>query len=455
VSSTSGLGLRRLAVDSAYNASRQLLGIVLGLATSVLVARGLGSQGRGVYALALLLPTLLITLLGLGIGPATVFFVGREEDRLVDIVRDNNALVWWISTITCAIGIVAILLLGPTLFPGVPVALLLLSLVSVPIEMQTDLLQATLQGLQDFRRFNSIDVFRIVVLMVLIFVFVWVLHAGPTGALVANILSAVAAWIAACYFVARYTGARALWSIRLNRGYARRVLSFGSRAHVSNVVAFLNYRADLFLLNLMRDPATVGVYSVSVALGERLWIMSRSVGTVMLPRIASQKTTESDRRQLTPMVARHVLWLSVAMAALVFVFAQPLIRLLYGEEFAVAALGLQLLLPGIVLLSHNRILAADIAGRGHPGINARFSVFGVVVNVVANLILIPHWGVAGASLSTTLSYSLVSVLGLIAYVRLTAVRWQTVLVPQRGDLRLWRQAGRMARARLRRHETAP
>lgn len=449
-----GLGLRRFAADSAFNAGRQVLGIALGLVTSVLLARGLGSEGRGVYALALLLSTLLVALLSLGIGPATVFLVSRESSGLERIVRGNSALALWLSLGICLAGGAIVVLFGTLLFPGVPRALLLTSLLVIPIEMQVAPLQSTLQGLQDFRRFNSVDVLRMLTLLGLIGVLVWGLDRGPTGALLANIGSALAAWLAAAWFVGRRVGARALFGIRLDRAHARRILGFGSRVHVSNVVAFLNYRADLFLLNLMSGVGLVGVYSVSVALAERLWIVSRSVGTVMLPRIASLELEEQDRRRLTPIVARHVLWLSVAVALPAFLLAEPFIRLLYGEDFAAAALGLQILLPGIVLLSLSRIVSADIAGRGHPEINARRSVLGFAVNLAANVLLIPRWGIAGVSLATCLSYAVITLTGLFDYRRLTGVGLSEVLLPRREDLVLWRQAARLARARMRRPKPA-
>ncbi len=217
-------------------------------------------------------------------------------------------------------------------------------------------------------------------------------------------------------------------------GYSRSVLSYGVKAHFSNVIAYLNYRADIFLLSLWIGVIPVGIYSVSVGLAEKLWLVSSSVSTVMLPKIASMEGREGDRLVLTPLVTRYVLWFSIAMGLVVALVAPWVVVLLYSDEFRESATVLRWLLPGVVLMSASKILANDIAGRGRPEVNSRQSAVALLINLGANAILIPQWGAIGAAAATTISYTFLSVAKLVVYCRMTGVSWLSVLFFTKTDV---------------------
>jgi O-antigen/teichoic acid export membrane protein len=445
-----GLGLRRFARDSSYTMIRQVIAIVLGMAISILLARGLGVEDRGVYAVALLLPRTLVTFLNLGVAPATVYFVGRGDRELEAAARGNIALAFWNSLLAVLVGAMVIVWGGETLFPGVPVNLLLISLAVAPLLLHTTYLLAILQGIQDFRAYNWVTMIPQMVMLALVLVLVWWIPGGPLGALAAFLGGNLAALAALIALLMRRSQSKRMFALWLDWAYTRQVMGYGLRAHVSNIIAFLNYRADMFLLNLFTGAAAVGVYAVAVGLAERMWILSKSVSTVMLPRIASLDGEEAKRRQLTPLIARHVRWCSLAMGLVTWVLAKWGIVLLYSDAYLESAVALRALLPGVVALSFSKILANDIAGRGNPGINSQQSTIAFVVNVIANLILIPRLGVVGAALATSLSYSLLTILKLFVYIRIAQVSWRDVLLLNREDWRRLGMASRLVMAKVRR-----
>jgi len=64
------------------------------------------------------------------------------------------------------------------------------------------------------------------------------------------------------------------------------------------------------------------------------------------------------------------------------------------------------LLPGVVALSAGKVVGGYVSGIGRPGINSYVSIGSFVVNVVVNLILIPRFGIVGASAASLVSYTL-------------------------------------------------
>ena len=101
-----------------FVASLAAAGIGFGL--SILLTRGLTTEGLGTYALALLLPNTMVLLLDFGITYANVFFIGRGEVNARLVMRANL----WIWAFVTVIGLMAagviIWLEGGRVVPGDP-----------------------------------------------------------------------------------------------------------------------------------------------------------------------------------------------------------------------------------------------------------------------------------------------------------------------------------------------
>ena len=87
------------------------------MAISILLARALGKEDRGIYTRGILLPQMLISFLNLGIGPATAFYVSRKDIEFHRAVRENIGLTFWISLGTILIGLVTVFFPAVYFFP--------------------------------------------------------------------------------------------------------------------------------------------------------------------------------------------------------------------------------------------------------------------------------------------------------------------------------------------------
>lgn len=429
--------------------SSGVLGLLIGAGTSVILARVLGPEGRGIYALAALLPSLIVTFGNLGIGPATVYYVARGEFRRQEILGTNVLLSVGVGGVGALAGLVVALFFRETVFPGVPPGYLLLALVLVPLEVFFSYVTYVLLGAQRITEFNYIHIVQSILFLGFVALALLGLRAGVTGAIFAGLLT----WLivdAVVFLQAKKVAGGVKFT--LNTAYLKRGTKYGVQVHLSNILWFLNQRVDMFLVNGFLGPAAVGLYSVGVGLVEKLWMISQAASTVLFPRVAAE-TDEQRRREFTPLVARTVLWTTGLGALTLALLSRWIVLLLYSEAFLPAVGALQALLAGIVALSAGRVLSNDIAGRGFPGLNIYTGVAAVATNIALNLLWIPRYGIAGAAWASTVSYT-VSFLGaLLFYCRLSGNRWIKVVFPQPGDWALyWRTAvalGQWAQGKLR------
>jgi len=441
-----GLNLRHLFHQVALAFGRQVFANLCQLVSVVILGRALGPEGFGQFSVAILLPYLLMALLSLGIPSANIYYIARNDVPFITALRVNLRLSIVLALV--GVGVSAVLLLGfsDRFFPGVPHGLLWGAALLFPVHLLYWFLVSLLQGKQDYKGYNIALIAPAVAHLAGAAGLVWGLGLGVPAALVSWCIGQAVGLTAAAWFVGRHREQTRASDV-VAAGYARRCLSYGWKVFASNLLQFLNYRADIFLVNLFINPASAGVYVIAVQIAERLLLLSHATTTVLFPRLSELHDDELARQQLAPLVARWVNYSGLLVAVFLAVVAPPLVRLVFGSDYAGAALALLWLLPGIVILNCARVLAHDVAARGRPDLNVWANGITFVVNLIGNILLIPRYGIVGAALSTTMAYCTGMVVTLVFYSRLSQNPWWRPLAFERED---WDLLARLLLRRLKR-----
>jgi O-antigen/teichoic acid export membrane protein len=331
---------------------------------------------------------------------------------------------------------------------------MLLAMFSFPPALLQFYCQSILQGYQDFRRYNYLTVIVQLTTFVLSAVLIYGFKMGVPAVIVAfllgQLLSLVITVVMLRPYLQRTPGTEehvSWWK------YGRKAVGYGWKQHLSAIIAFVNYRIDFFFVNLFLGPALAGTYYIAIQLGESMWIISKVVSTVLLPRLAELHSQEQTRLQLTPLITRLVFSFTALAAIVVGVLAGPIVSL-WGKEAAAAAAALVWLLPGIVMGAATRIIAYDFAARGKPEYNSYLAIVVVVINVAANVVLIPRVGIIGGAISTTIAYTANTIATVYLYRRFSDISSWKLFILQREDIVLLSEAARAAASRVSRRGRA-
>jgi O-antigen/teichoic acid export membrane protein len=403
-----------------------VLAAVALLATTVLTARAFGPGGRGEFTLATQFATLVVALGSLGLGAAAAYHTARGKWP-TPVAFGNSTLFGLLLGLAIAGVCDCVVLVGDATFKGLPKVDLVLALLALPFALAVGNVQAIYQGLRNFRTFNTITVTQAALPLLLIGVAI-AFGGGVRAAIVATVAAFALLFVAVVIYARR--SIRFAW--RVNQLYARALVSYGVRAHPANVLAFLGYRLDVFLVDGYKGAAAVGLYGAGVVIAEGLWMPSQAVSTALFPTIAAEPT-ESARRSITPLVARNTLWLTTMLAAVLAVAAGAVVDVLYSSRFSASAGAVRALTPGIVLFSAARVLGNDIAARGRPLVNSVIAAASVVCNIALNVVLIPRFGIDGAAWASTGSYSVVYLATAVVYGKIADVPLRALVVPTRED----------------------
>ena len=275
----------------------KVLTLVIGVGTSVLIARALGPEGKGIYAMATLLPTLIVTFSHLGIGLASVYYVAQRRYPREEILGNNIILAVVIGTVGVFGGLIVSIFFGQEVFPGVAKGYLLLALALIPINLFFAYLENILLGAQRIKEFNYVAIIHKLLFFAFIVIALWALKVGVVGVILAGVLAWLITDIVLFLWAQNVAGGV---SLRWNRDYMKHASAYGVKAHLGNILGFLNLRLDMFLINAFLNPVAVGFYSIGVGLVEKLWLISQAAGTVLFPKVAAE-TDEHRRKEFTPL----------------------------------------------------------------------------------------------------------------------------------------------------------
>ena len=412
--------------DLVRNVASRLAALIALAAATFAVARGGGAAAVGVYVLLRVLPSLLGVMISSGLPGAVTYFLAGESrgDKRIPLTVLSIAFVGGISG--AALWAAASPVLGPKLFPGLPLALVLAAAALVLTRVLVATAKSCSQGTDDLPGAN-----RVIFTEEFMFLPMYgiLLGAGISGftAVVAGLLLADLATLSLAWgrLVRRgFFGDAARPSMDL----ARAITAYGLRAQTGGVISLLNLRLDFILLSLLTGPAVLGVYAVASKFAELVKIPGMSMTYVLYPRFAKDGRAKATVRARGLLLKAGVI--TAASVVPLLVLAGFVIPVVYGAEFEPAVLPAQIILLGLALNGMGAVITAFLYGIGRPGLNSLAMGAGLVVTVVLDFILIPRFHEVGAAVSSAVAYT-VTTLVLLQFLLRTSRA--TAAVPAVGE----------------------
>jgi O-antigen/teichoic acid export membrane protein len=253
--------------------------------------------------------------------------------------------------------------------------------------------------------------------------------------------------------------------MRVDRPFLGEAMRFGWRANVTSTLTYLNHRLDLVVLGTLvfhsafargakeeeaEDIAGVQVayYSIAVTWAELVWHFPEAMRDLFFSKIAG--SSDAQARELTPVLSRIGLAVSMAGAAAIVLLMDPMMAMVtmltgrdadvwYDGWSAQAGAALLLLTPGTVAYTVSKVLQADLAARDRltTCVYAQGLVF--VVMLALDFLWMPSHGALGAAAASTVAYVAGTVFSVVAYARQTGIPAHLCLVVRPADFRYIRE----------------
>lgn len=417
-SATISLQRRALGV---FTTNVLVLGI--GYVASVVIARFLGAEGRGLVAVIQTATAVIAGIAGIGTQHAATYYAGRRAHRRGRVLGNGLAHAGVLLVVSLGVALVAKSELQRHVAPGYDARIWLLAALLVPIfyldVLVTNLLSA--QAAFGFR--NKLNLAgRITTALAAVVVVAWQ-GWGVAGALIATAPTMVLPIIGGLRLLARNRPA-------LSMPVYRASLRYGARVQIGALLHFLNGRFDVLVLSAFAPLSIVGAYAIAQIVAELVLLFPNALGYVLRAQVASSAPGASLAGP-----AMRLNGTLVALCVLGVATTGPLMILYgFGSEFRPALVPFAVLLPGMWFLSAGGLVQDTLAGRGRPGLSSLIAAAEVVITIGLDLLLIPQYGATGAAVASVCAYSFYGCASIIVLSRLDGVPARSLLFARRHEL---------------------
>ena len=369
------------------------------LGQSVVIARALGPEGKGLLVVLLWVPELATIAVG-GLSQSVTWALGKEQAAPEDLMGNalGLALVGSLLGVVVSAFVLPFMSLGAVQWWALACALLM-----VPMVVGVRFVQAIGMGVRWMSRVNRLHLVQSLVTFVLVALFLFGMGGGIGLVPLAMALGGLIALGYGATWLGQVSPIRVAFDLEIQRVLVAKGLMYA----LALVIYTLNYRVDVLLLDMLSDKVAVGLYAQGVAIIE---IVLRIPGA-LVPVIFSHSATAEDTerfRQRTRRILTMIVPIMVLAAAGACAVAPILVPLFFGQAFEGSVPMIWALAPGIVAIGAFQIGVSDLNGCGRPQVGVYAGLVGLAFNVALNLVLIPIYGGVGAALASSVSYTVVA-----------------------------------------------
>lgn len=191
------------------------------------------------------------------------------------------------------------------------------------------------------------------------------------------------------------------------------IASFGrfSMYSLGNSLGVLGLSSnDIFLLSMFHGPQVVAGYNAASVVFNFYLLSSEAMNMLLFPKsaeiVASGLTEAVRRARLTKLYtdwSQLFLILLTPVSVVLIIFAEPINRLLYGNQYPEVSLLLRIFAIWGLTMPVSRGIAGLLNGSNKPEVNMRLTWLLLLFSLSVNLVLIPKYSIGGAAIVVLLT----------------------------------------------------
>ncbi len=423
---------------------------VLGMLTSIFIARHLGPADFGTYSAIIWLVAMGVAMTNAGTASAVIKFVAElrgsgREDLIAPTIASLHRAQRWFMLAVLVVGGLLFWLAGEKFAPGFNhVVLYGFFVLAIALRAQYMFNVGVAKGFEDFRAIAIVALVATPLNLVMV-VSAWWLDAEVEALLFVFVLSGIV------FYAMSHARTKPLIppspaGTVLPDELQRRLRRHMRLVAVTVTVGFLVASdVEVFFLNMFADAAAAGHFKVAYQLASgAATLVPGVIGVLLLPMMAnalSQGRDIAGRRFVAS--TSYLMLLAAPLAAFGAVFSGPIILLMYGAAYAPAIPVFAICLGACALATVSQGGSSLLVSADRQGTVLIVAVAGGVLKIALDVWLIHAWGLAGA----TAAYLVVAVVNAAAYLVL-AMRSIGVRLEWSRLLRILAAAGLSALALL-------
>jgi len=423
---------RTIAKNTVFSFVTSASDVIVTMAVGIVLARLLGPEEYGQYAFLMWFLLLAGIVVNLGLGNMAKRFVaeaiGREHTsevgglcRLALSIRILAALV--VTSVVVALSGLWAKLFGDS---GDQVYYVIIAFALLP-NVLNFLLTNISAGFQKYE-YGAYIMLGSNPLRAVMVIGLAVLGFGVRELLIANLAAYVVGAVIGLFLLRRLVPLKDLISSPpLVSTTRRRALKFAlTMAGITAVTFFAFGQGEVLLLGLWCSSEDVGFYRLAFQLpGMLLLLIPAVLSAVLLPALSEQygRGDMEKIRAIYLTSARYMMMLALPLAVACIALARPLVNLLWGTDYDPVITVMQIVSIPLVCRIVGDSTAQVIFGIDRTSFVFKVVLITVFLNIGLNVWLIPHYGIMGAAVGSSIPRFLYLLLVVYYASSKTSARW--------------------------------
>ena len=398
-------GFRRYFSNTSWLFGEKILRMFVGLFVGVWVARYLGPEQFGLLSYLFAFTALFGFLVRLG-------FDGGLVVKELKAQSDNGKVMATTFFLKFLGAILAVLSISIVIrfVESDPFTIVLMSLIGLTYFFRAfsvfDLYFQSLVLSKYTVIANAIALFSIAGVKVILILLKAPLIAFVYGALAE---SAIAAFIY-LYFYMRLSRSGGKWKVDLT--YAKELLARSWPIMISAFLISIYMQIDMIMIKNILGDSAAGYYAAATKISSLFYFIPVAISSSFFPAIlnAKKRSQKLYYDRIGYLFDFSVL-LMLPAALIITLFAEDIIVLLYGDQYLPAIAVVFIHIWAAVFVFFNNIQWKWYITEGLQKIALIRISIATVINIVLNFLLIPHYGISGAAISTLVSFAFAGYFG--------------------------------------------
>lgn len=400
--------------DYLFSVISKILGVIIAIIYSAFYNRYLGALLKGEAAIISNYISIISSFTAFGMYQAYPFYRRKDKEIFYPFVN-NTTSFYFLMTLSCLF-----------LAVFIPVnSNLRIAIIIVPIQSYIRQINYVVMNENPRKRSFSSIIINLSDLIVIIAFFFF--SEATYGYLISILIIQNLINLIISYSNLKIDAKRLKFELKEIPKYAK----FGFLPMITLFLMTVNYRVDILMMKDFFNISTqeIGIYSVGVALAEKIWLIPDALKDILMSRLSNGKGAEEVAK-----VTRMSLAVSLIMLIVMAVFGKPFILLLYGWEFEKAYEILVIMLIGVVGMVFYKMIYAYNVVNGKRAINLLFLCLAAIINVIGNYCLIPIGGIFAAAWSSVISYLVCGIAFLIYFYCKNNIKLSELLIIKKSDI---------------------
>lgn len=170
---------------------------------------------------------------------------------------------------------------------------------------------------------------------------------------------------------------------------------------------FLYDKLDLILISKLTDYYNAGYYNAAYGIYKTSSIIFSFLLVAGFTKVSEMKNDYLSIKEFLNQHIKIISYICLTAALVIFIFANLIINIFYTEKFSSSVFILRILSVGIVAMGLNNLTGTVINAMGYFRIVMYVTLYGLIFNVLLNIIYIPLYGIAASAVITVLTEILI------------------------------------------------